>query len=364
MTEKVFCIVTPESRAYYKAVCVSKEFLDKDHNIVHTTGTIPDGEVTEINAGSFTIKHFKQGKLDGKLEVINLADNSVTFSEEYENGKLMHVSEQPVSVSRTILPPVSSPNKPPVPPQGKVHTGTILKSTKDTRTFYVNGKQVAQETLSDKDASVEVLGQIPDGTVKEFTDGGQLKTQATYLNNKLHGELIRYDDMGRILSKETYKQGVLHGPASYNSYLLNAVLHRQCTYIGAQLEGPFTVTQKDGTVRERGQYHKGRLTGEHTTYYPNGTTEMQETLIDGKPTGERKFFYPSGELWYLETYENGRLEGERKEFFPDGTVRLTEFYSDGMLNGQRNIYAHDGNLIACEEYHWGNIIHNTEYRPL
>ena len=80
MKEQLFCIVTPQGRSYYKAVCVAKEFLDKDQNIVNATGTIPDGEVTEITAPSFTVKHFANGKLHGKLEVINPANNQVTFS--------------------------------------------------------------------------------------------------------------------------------------------------------------------------------------------------------------------------------------------------------------------------------------------
>ncbi len=355
MTEKLFCIVTPEARTYYKAQCLAKEFLDKDHNIVHITGSIPDGEITEITTGSVTRKHFEQGKLHGKLEVINLSDRSVTFSEEYDHGQLLHVSEH----SAAPLPTETTKRKP-----APVYPGTVLKSTKDSRTFYVNGKQIAEETLSDKGVGVELLGQIPDGVVKEFTESGQLKTEAHYTGNKLNGELVCYDENNRVLSKESYQQGVLNGPAVYNSYNRDGVLHTECSYLNAQLDGPLTITQQDGQVRERALYAKGRLTGEHITYYPNGTVEMQEKLVDGKLTGERKLFFPTSELWYLETYENGRLEGERKEFFPNGAIRMTEFYSDGMLNGQRNIYTQDGDLIACEEYHWGNIIHNTEYRPL
>lgn len=357
MTEKLFCIVTPDARTYYKAQCVAKEFLDKDHNIVHNTGVIPDGEFTEITAGSFTVKHFEQGKLHGKLEVINLADNSVTFSEEYNRGQLVHVSEHAASPAAPAVTPAPSKATP-------IYPGTVLKSGKGVRAFYLNGKQIAEETLSDHGSSVEILGQIPDGIVKEFTENGQLKTEAHYSGNKLNGELVCYDDKGQILSKETYQHGVLNGPAVYNSYTRQGLLHTECSYTHAQLDGPLTVTQQDKTVRERAQYTKGRLTGPHHTYYSNGTPEIQETWADGKLAGERKLFFPTGQLWFLETYENGRLEGERKEFFPDGAVRMTEFYSDGMLNGQRNIYAHDGNLIACEEFHWGNIIHNTEYRPL
>ena len=84
MKEKVFCIVTPAARVSYKATPVAKEFLDKDRNVVNTTGQIPDGTVAEFTVSSLTTKNFENGKLHGKLEIIDLADQSVTFSEEYE----------------------------------------------------------------------------------------------------------------------------------------------------------------------------------------------------------------------------------------------------------------------------------------
>ena len=366
MNEKLLCIVTPEARTYYKAACVAQEFLDKDNNLVHKIGDIPNGEITEITTTTATVKHFEQGKLHGKLEVLNLTDRSVTFSEEYNHGQLVHVTKS--ATPPAVLPTPTTADTPSVTAKevrpAATYTGTMLKTTKDARAFYVNGKQIAQETLSSKGASLELLGKIPDGPAKEFSETGQLKTEANYLNNKLHGEFICYNDLGQLLSKETYQNGVLNGPAEYNSYARHNVFHTQCSYANAQLDGSLVITQKDGTVRERAQYAKGRLTGEHTTYYGNGNVEMQETLTDGKITGERKLFFSTSELWYLETYKNGRLEGERKEFFKDGKIRLVEFYSDGMLNGERNIYDNNGDVIVCEEYHWGNIIHNTEYRQL
>ncbi len=355
MKEQTLCIVTPQARTYYKAQCVAKEFLDKDHNIINTTGTLPEGDFVEISTATATRKHFEQGKLHGKLEVIDLADNSVTFTEHYDHGQLLEVSEH-------TLPPtsVAQPDHKAEP----IYPGTVLKTNKDVRAFYVNGKEVAEETIAPNGATVELLGNIPDGEVKEFTESGKLKTEANYLHNKLHGLLVCYDDDGNILSKETYDQGILKGPAEYYSYTRQDVLKTTCTYKNALLEGEWTLTQQNGTVREHTCYAKGRQHGKHTTFYANGLPELEETFEDGKLTGERKLFFPTAQLWYTETYVNDRLDGDRTEFFPNGKTRLTEFYCDGMLNGQRNIYSESGELIACEEYHWGNIIHNTEYRPL
>lgn len=353
MKEKVFCIVTPAARVYYKATPVAKEFLDKDLNVINTTGKIPDGTVAEFSVSSVTTKNFEDGKLHGTLEIINLADQTVTFSEEYEHGKLVHVTEH-------TIPPITSTALP-TDKATPIYPGTIIKTSKDARAFYVDGKQIAQETLASNGATLELLGEIPDGEAKEFTENGKLKMEATFKGNKLHGLLVRYTEKGDILCKETYENGILRGPAEYYSYTKNNFLCTKCQYKNSVLDGEFLVTQRDGTLREKAMYAKGRLNGPRATFYPNGTQESSETWVEGKLQGERTLFFPTGEMWFKENYINGRLDGERTEFFSKGTPRLIEFYSEGLLDGQRTTYDEQGNVLTNEQFHWGNVVHNTEF---
>lgn len=351
------CITTPQARTYYKAQSVAKEFLDKDNNVINTTGEIPEGKVTEIATTTATTKHYANGKLHGRLEVRDLASDSITFTEDYNYGQLMDVTDH---TSPDLFKQMQQNVTPKATP---IYPGTVLKTTKDVRAFYVDGKQIAEETVSANGSTLELLGSIPDGPVKEFFENGKVKAEAVYKSNKLHGLLIRYDEQGQILSKETYEQGVLKGPAEYFSYSQRTTLHTICNYLNALLDGPFTLAQKDGKIREQSTYAKGRLDGPHKTFYPTGAPESEEMFIDGKRQGVRKIFFPSGELWYEENYANGRLEGDRTEYFKNGKIRLTEMYSDGMRNGTCNLYDETGELVSSEEYHWGNVIHNTEYRP-
>lgn len=355
MKEKIICISTPTDRTYYKAVPLAKEFLDKEQNIVNATGTVPDGAVNEFNVSSVTIKHLKEGKLDGKFEVLNLADNTVSYSEEYEKGQLVSITERKLAAAKAV-----SEKEEKIP----VHyPGTVLKSTKSANSFYVNGKEVAEETLSSNGATLEILGTIPDGVVKEFGENGLVKTEAHYQNNKLNGELLRFDDDGSVSSREQYADGILQGPAEYFTPLKNDLLHTKCTYTNSRLNGERTVTQKNGTLRQRDFYRHGKITGKREFFYTNGVKEGEENYQDGKLHGERTLFFPSGSVWYREHYKNGRLDGERHGYFAGGAVRLEEFYTDGMLEGQRNVYAENGELLTCEEYHWGTLVHNTERNP-
>lgn len=343
--EKIICITSPTDRTYYHATAVAKEFVDREQNVVNTVGQLPDGEVCEFAVNSVTVKHFQNGKLNGKLEVRNLTDGTVSFSEEYENGVLKQIQKNT---------PVATPK----------HEGTTLKTSKGSHSFYCNGQEVAEETISSNGISLELLGNIPDGEVKEFNEKDQVITIAHYKNNKLNGELIRYTDDGQEIVHENYENGFLQGEAVYFTFTQRGILTAKCTYKNSRLNGERTLTQQDGTLRCREFYKNGHLSGPRVCYYPSGHKEREENYTDGKLSGKRELFFTDGKLWYRENYTGGRLDGERQCFFPSGKLYLEEFYADGLLEGHRNLYNEAGSLLTSEEYHWGSLVHNTERKKL
>lgn len=356
MKEKTICIVTPDSRTYYHAVPLAKEYLDKDKNIISTSGKLPEGEIEQIEISVKTVKNLKNGKVDGLLEVINLIDNTVSLSELYQDGNLIDVKDR--TEHGTHIKPAL------LVPKASLYSGTVVKTSKGSRSFYVQGKEVAEETISSNGTTLELLGQIPDGEVKEFNDNDQVIMEAVYQDNQLNGEMVRYDERGEILSRETYAGGMLQGEAHYYQHRNGQKLWADCTYKNSLLHGPRKAYYEDGTLKLEENYRHGKLSGARNTYYPNGKLETKENFLDGKLSGERAVFFPSGELWYKEVYKTGRLEGERDGFFCSGAKRLEEFYVDGMLEGTRKIYSETGEVLTSEEYHWGNLTHNTERRNL
>ncbi|MDE3278136.1 toxin-antitoxin system YwqK family antitoxin [Candidatus Avelusimicrobium faecicola] len=352
MKEKTICIVTPDSRTYYRALPLAKEYLDKDHNVINTAGKLPDGQLEQIEVTNKTVKTLKNGKIDGVLEVINLAENAVTFSELYQDGQLIDVKDR-TEHGRHIKPAQLAP-------KASLYPGTVIKSSKGSRSFYVQGKEVAEETLSSNGTTVELLGQIPDGDAKEFNENGQVVMEAVYQNNQLNGEMVQYDESGEIISREMYVNGMLQGEAHYYQYRNDEKFWADCSYDNSLLHGNRAVYYPDGTLKQEENYRHGKLSGIKTTYYSSGKVELRENYTDGKLTGERTLYFPDGNLWYQENYKAGRLEGDRVAFFPNGVKRLEEFYVDGMMEGIRKVYAESGELLTSEEYHWGALVHNTE----
>ncbi len=350
MHDKLICIVTPEGRFYYWAQPLAKEFLDKDQNIINSVGKVPDGKIDEFKVSTKTTKHYKNGKLDGSLEIIDLNNGEVTFSEQYKNGVLINLSDHTLHGT-----PISV-----ITASENAYKGTTLKTSKGTLSFYLNGKEIAEQTLSSHGTVLEQLGEIPNGPVKEFDENGTLRLETTYQNNQIEGPLLRYNEQGELISNETYVKGQLHGPALYYSYHMHGKNTISANYTHGQLNGKWIASSAQGKAYISASYQQGKLQGERTLFFQDGTIHIQESFFNGKLQGQRLIYFPQGQLWYQENYNNGRLEGDRFCFFPNGQKYLEEFYAEGLLEGPRKIYAENGNLLISEEYHWGTLLQNTE----
>ena len=356
MKEILICIVTPESRTYYQAVPTAKEFLDKDQNLIHSIGEIPDGEVQEVKVSAKTVKHYKNGKLNGELAMIDLNTGQVTFTEQYKDGELIDLADHTIH-GTPIAQILAAAPKP-------TYHGTTLKTNKDTLSFYVDGREIAEQTISQDGTIVEQMNSVPDGPVKEFDENHVLRFEVNYQDNVREGQALRYNEQSQIISQENYKEGKLNGPARYYSYSDLGTHIVEANYKDALLNGPWTAYMPDGKLFIQATYQAGKLQGPYTVFYKNGKTNIQENYGNGKLQGTRKIYFPDGNLWYQEQYKNGLLEGDRLCFFPSGNRFLEEFYADGLLDGMRKIYAEDGSLLTSEEYHEGNLVLNTERRPL
>ena len=120
-------------------------------------------------------------------------------------------------------------------------------------------------------------------------------------------------------------------------------------------QGPAIRYFPGGEIAERGQYEANFQSGEWTSWYRDGTVKRRDSWVRGKPDGLRAEFHENGQrraegrmrqgerdgLWsffdeegarYLEgTYKNGAEDGTWREFAKDGTPVRERLYREGRM---------------------------------
>jgi len=116
------------------------------------------------------------------------------------------------------------------------------------------------------------------GTWTTYTDEGNVKEEIDYLEDKYHGDYIKYDGEF-IRSIREYKNGKLDGLQTYfhlESEQIDYKEHR----IDGKKEGDYIMYWKDGKVRKKGKYVKNKKDGEWMSYTPQGK-EIKTTYQAG-----------------------------------------------------------------------------------
>jgi antitoxin component YwqK of YwqJK toxin-antitoxin module len=179
-----------------------------------------------------------------------------------------------------------------------------VKTVKDpdktiTKIFYRGGNEVAQQTRGKNDVTIETIGTIPDGTVREYYQSGALMEEAHYLNGKREGISTWYYETGIVKGERNYKAGKLDGIIKW-----------------------YYTTGSLGTAFN---YKNGKLEGLTKLYWENGNLKAEDYYENGKREGIKKLYYNSGELRFVYTYKNGR-KINRKEYSKAGNLIATKEY--------------------------------------
>jgi antitoxin component YwqK of YwqJK toxin-antitoxin module len=110
------------------------------------------------------------------------------------------------------------------------------------------------------------------GVMKVF-EKGRCVSQQQYLNGRLHGPSITFDEAGQPLARLQFSEGVLEGPSEF---FHEGQRVRLAHYHRGVLEGESTDFTRDGTAVQTCTYRANRLHGPLRRYWPNGEL-MQET---------------------------------------------------------------------------------------
>ena len=154
--------------------------------------------------------------------------------------------------------------------------------------------------------------------------------------------------------------------------------------------GVWKKNYKNGHIRYRGQFEKGKEVGVFKFYsiqsskYPNIVKEFSKTNDTAKVNfyslngtlkskgkmfrkdriGEWLYYFPNGDIMSKESYENGKLEGFVKNFYANGKLTEVTQYKEGKKNGVSKVYSENGTILEIVNYKKGKLNGEGKYYDL
>jgi len=284
----------------------------------------------------------------------------------------------------------------------------------ESYSFYSGG------LLNDTDTKAALIFYSEDGVVKAtkrykkglkhgdhltFFSNGAKKSYETYIDDKLHGKSVEYEESGKIVASGEFCHGVAifeHIRKSSNGKILyianydqegklledikefneeglliakyfkeneqfekefityydNGKIKQSLHFKGGKLHGKAEEFFESGEYKYRGHYVEGIHIGEHSTWYENGQLVRKEVYIDGKLEGDLKVYFEDGILATSAFYKNGELHGKYLSHTPQGDLVFEANYCEGKLDGKVIKYFDKGKISDTQEYKNG-LLHGT-----
>jgi len=210
------------------------------------------------------------------------------------------------------------------------------------------------------------------GTFREYYENGQLKTEANYLDNQLHGYVREFDGSGQLVVALRYERGQIVEEVDED---LKELLDMKSTYdeqgrlifTGGFKEGvPVGIHRfydTTGTVTNAHLYNEigqkisegiideqGRRVGEWIDFYGTGEVKAQGQYVDNQRSGKWTFYFRSGGIEQTGRFQRGRFQGLWVWYYPDGSTWREESYFNGREDGLFIEYGPEGEILSEGNY--------------
>lgn len=213
------------------------------------------------------------------------------------------------------------------------------------------------------------------GNWKYFWPNGNLKMEVSYLNDKIHGFLKRYDENGNFLSVEKYDHDRLVEDAKETKQLERKVAYHsngQPSIIASYYKGVpegfrrefdeegnviRSYGYEDGWMRYEGVLDmNGKRQGLWKEYYKTGELRSQGKYVNSNPVGLWRYYFTDNTVEIIGEYDQkGRKTGEWLWYYANGDTMVSANYAAGELDGEFVEFDEYGQVVSQ-----GNYVEGTE----
>lgn len=194
-----------------------------------------------------------------------------------------------------------------------------------------------------------------DGTIKEFSEQGQLTLSYEFKNGAQTGPSYKYYHNQALAFEETWLNDALVEGKYFNTEKqLVSEIHQGCGF-KTLFDEQIPVTQLE--------YNKGKIAGKIVAYAPSGKIQSYYHLYENQKEGEEGiYFEDSDQLKMLIDWHNDQITGIVKTFYTSGSVESQKSYSHNKKNGPLSCYYPDGSLMLFETYSQDRLIEGKYFK--
>jgi antitoxin component YwqK of YwqJK toxin-antitoxin module len=315
--------------------------------------------------------NYKGGKKNGAKKIFDPKEGYILLSENYENdikqGSTIEYYKPLTAISKKgtvqkIIPFVNG-----------LEEGQGLEYSPDsliiTITQYKMGYIKSEERLNRKD-----FNGLKQGSWKEFYPNLAIKKEMNYWNDKLDGYMKEYTQSGNLKKAAKYVNGVeqvdapeFQKPDLKTEYYKNGIVKSEGSYINGKAEGEHREYNEDGQLKIARMYLKGKVISEGMmdtsgyknglwkVFYSNGNLRASGNYLSNKHIGDWIYYYDNGKIEQVGKYDKkGKAQGMWKWYYPCnppcnkefGSIKKIENYKNNKLEGDFIEYNDSGKVIT------------------
>ncbi len=212
---------------------------------------------------------------------------------------------------------------------------------------------------------------LKQGPWREYYLNDRVKTEANYVDGKMHGAFKEYDIRGQLKRSKQYKMGVeiehsmadeekiedkiqyhSNGKISSKGGFIDSIpvgIHRKYDATG-KVTSSKVFDDKGNKVGEGIIEESGRKRGNWRSYYPDKQLKAEGTYKKGRRQGKWIYYFETGAIEQTGSFRNGRLSGKWVWYYNTGEIWREEHFLNGREDGESIEYSREGEIIAKGEY--------------
>jgi antitoxin component YwqK of YwqJK toxin-antitoxin module len=217
------------------------------------------------------------------------------------------------------------------------------------------GTVIARDLLAQISSKIYYLNGNIHGVSEYFNPGNKLDYKL-YYDIGWFNKMDQYDSTGTLIASSHLTKG--EGQINFAHF--NGRPYIENNYKNYKLNGPYKVSNGDGTKASYSYYKNGEKDSSFTSWHPNGNIVTQGKYKEGSKIGSWKYYYYDGKISNEEVYEDGKLIGKNIQYNEDGGIDKELNYKDGELDGALTMYA-GKNQLSIVYYYAKGILQAYSY---